>query len=373
MDKAYSSHELHQSPVPEKPFRSGCLLVLPICIRGKSHEILNMPLQDACAVRSLPNGWVIAAVADGVGSEPRADEGAIIAAHAAVDFCADFFGYSLDDNSIFDLLQSAYQHATGEIHHKAACEGANVHEFSTTLHTAIFTGRTVYFGHAGDGGLIALCHNGNYTPLTQPQKGDDGEAVIPLLAGPQYWQFGRSDEPVFSVLLCTDGVFDKICSTILRKYADGIDMTLAGFFLSPYSFNWAKTSDEAVLAIMNKAFRDAKPNDFYPHIVKMIAQDGDEKIAQQFVLDHIIQRNRPLRMLQDIRDDISAVVLTQKGVFPDTVPIEKYTPPDWDKINAQIYAELYPDKNKMHKAETQLDPPLKDEPNPATPTVKDKP
>ena len=373
MSKEKLFQELHQSPAQGGVLSSGNLRVLPVCIRGKSHEALNLPLQDACAARALPNGWVVAAVADGVGSEPRADEGAFIAAHAVVDFCAAFFGYSLDDNSLIDLLKAAFQHAAGEISRRASEESVDVREFSTTLHAAIYNGRAVYYGHSGDGGLLVLYHNGKYATLTQPQKGDDGEAVIPLLAGPKHWQFGRSQEPVFSALLCTDGVYDKICSKILQKYSGGIETTLAGFFLSPYSFDDTKTSEQDVVEAMRKAFRGAMPNDFYPHIVKMIAQGGDEDAAQQLVLDHIVQHNRPLRMLQEIRDDISAVVMTQKGAAPETVPIEEYKPPDWDKINAQIYAALYPKSIEETNIDAQNTSVTSDEQETTTPSKKEEP
>ncbi|MEO3793081.1 protein phosphatase 2C domain-containing protein [Nonomuraea sp. B10E15] len=57
-----------------------------VSIRGRRHRYRGEPLQDAYAVRLSADGrWVIAAVADGLGSTPHAEHAAAVAVRAATN------------------------------------------------------------------------------------------------------------------------------------------------------------------------------------------------------------------------------------------------------------------------------------------------
>lgn len=323
-----------------EPQVSGTLLAEAFSLRGRSHADSGEPLQDSCALATLPNGWLMAAVADGVGSEARAEVGACIAAEAVTSFCARFWGTDSAASGVLDLLRTGYNHAYGCIALRARKDDRPLHEYGTTLHTAVFSGTEVYYGHAGDGGLLVMNAQGDYQNCTEPQKADDGESVVTLLAGPESWEFGVVGDAV-SAMLVTDGVYDRLASRALKRFWNGVDNCLAAWFLSPWAFDRGKDALAADLEAMAAAFRSATPNAFYPRLARAIAQGEDEAEAQRFVAEHVLQGNRPLRTLQEIQDDISVAILMDTSRKPDRRPWDDYRPPDWTEINRRIASELY--------------------------------
>lgn len=321
--------------------RSDRASAVGVSLQGISHDRTDMPMQDNHAIRVLPGGWILAVVADGVGSEPFADIGSETAAETFASFVEKYWGYYRNKESILGLMKTAYIYAVGRITQNAEVEEHDVHAYSTTLHAVVFANGIVYYAHSGDGGIIVMTTEGDIYPITEPQKGEDGESVVPLLAGPESWQFGSIELPVQSVLLCTDGLFDKLAGKILREQKCRLDRALTAFFISPWSFDY--NSDlEAIANDIEAAFRTAEPNDFYPRIAKAIAQgSADEDGALAFVAEHIYDKNRPLKTLRDIQDDITVVTVQKTDVFPSVKPVEWYLPPDWDTIYAQIYGILY--------------------------------
>lgn len=312
-----------------------------LSLRGKSHIQNDEPLQDSHALLELPEGWILLTVADGVGSEPRSETGAALATESVASFIKKRWGVCLDRDSLLNLLRCAYQYAAGEIVRQAKKENRRVQEFSTTLHTVLFAGGMVYYGHAGDGGILAMDVDGSYFPITKPQKGPDGESVVPLMAGPRDWKFGSTEDPVQSVMVCTDGVWDKVCSKLLQNNGYSTDRALAGFFLSP----WAQTKEESHRSIstdyIQKVFQDGRPNDFYPYVVRTVAQGGDESLAEQFVVEKLWEDNRLLLTLKGIVDDITVGIIQSTTTLPSKQPMEYYLPPDWNSIYERIYRSLY--------------------------------
>ena len=323
-----------------EPRVSGTLLGEAFSLRGRSHAGNGEPLQDSCALATLPNGWLMAAVADGVGSEARAEVGSFIAAEAITSFCARFWGTDTAASSVLDLLRAGYNHAYGCIALRARNDNRPLHEYGTTLHTAVFSGTDVYYGHAGDGGLLVMNAQGCYQNCTEPQKAPDGESVVTLLAGPEGWEFGVVED-VISAMLVTDGVYDKLASKALKRFWNGVDNCLASWFLSPWGFDRGNDALAVDLEAMAAAFRSATPNAFYPRLARAIAQGEDEAEAQRFVAEHVLQGNRPLRTLQEIQDDISVAILMDTSRKPNRRPWDDYRPPDWDDINRRIASELY--------------------------------
>lgn len=319
---------------------SGALSGEAFSLRGRSHVISGEPLQDSCALVTLPNGWLMAAVADGVGSEARAEVGSFIAAEAVTSFCARFWGTDTAASSVLDLLCAGYKHAYGCIALRARNDDRPLHEYGTTLHAAVFSGSKVYYGHAGDGGLLVMDSQGSYHNCTEPQKGQDGESVVTLLAGSESWEFGVVED-VISAMLMTDGVYDKLASKALKRFWNGVDNCLASWFLSPWGFDRGNEALTVDLEALAAAFGNATPNAFYPRLARAIAQGEDEEGAQRFVAEHVLQGNRPLRTLQEIQDDISVAILMDTSRKPDRRPWDDYRPPDWADINRRIASELY--------------------------------
>ena len=314
--------------------------MIAFSLRGKAHRHQGTPLQDCHAIRTLPNGWSLAVVCDGVGSKPHSDEGSRIAANSFANFMTDFWGSYQDADSILNLMKSAALYATGEIRSASERSGCPVFDYSTTLHAAVFANGLVYWFHSGDGGIIALLEDGTYKLLTTPQK--EGEFVIPLLEGPARWEMGKTEILAQSVLLCTDGVYDKIAGAILRKYSDGIDKGIATFFLNPWAFEGFGTNDE-IIGRMERVFDDeAEPNDFYPDIIRGIAQGtADREAVSVFVLNEIFSHDRPLQTLKNIQDDITVAIIQDTARKPRTQPMDYFKGPDRPTINRRVYEILY--------------------------------
>ena len=318
--------------------------LIAFSLQGKSHKQSGTPLQDNHALRILPNGWSLLVICDGVGSKSHSDDGSRIAANAFADFTVRFFGSYLDKNSILNLLVCAAHYATGEMNQAAQVKDCPVHDYNTTLHAVIFANGLVYYFHSGDGGIIALTEDGSFDCLTIPQKYQ--EYVIPLLDGPSHWQVGMSTNRAQSVLLCTDGVYDKLAGSVLRKHGDGIDRGICTFFLNPWCYdNW--DSPETVMRQMSLVFTEqAKPNDFYQILAKGIAQGlpEEEEAASVFVRDWIYCDNYPLTALQGIQDDITVAIVQNTAERPSRKPMEYLKGPDWETIRKRVYNSLYGSK-----------------------------
>ena len=141
---------LNNIPLDElqRPFKADRCAIHALSLRGVSHEQVNMPMQDSFAALELDNGWIVLAVADGVGSEPRSDTGAQIAVKTIVNHIAQFRGYYIDDKSMEIMLGSAYHAACAEIFEQACKDKAPIHEYSTTLHTVVFADGLLFIMHA---------------------------------------------------------------------------------------------------------------------------------------------------------------------------------------------------------------------------------
>ncbi|MBQ8080409.1 MAG: protein phosphatase 2C domain-containing protein [Clostridia bacterium] len=309
--------------------------------QGRAHETWGAPMQDSSAAVTLPNGWAVLVAADGVGSCPKADVGSRLATESVVKYLADRVGTMKDASALPELLRAAYEHACRAIRARAVRDGEEARAYGTTLHTAVFTGSGLYFGHVGDGGILALTAKGEYRSLTTPMKGDDGQSVIPLMAGPEHWVFGQAEEELQSVLLCTDGVYDTLCPPVLRRLNGGMERALAGYFLSPYAFDWRGTEIENNLSEMAACFAAPDPAAFCPRLVSMLAQGGEAGPAERFLLREMWPDRLSPMYLEQIQDDITAVGLIRTDRLPQARPMADYTPPDWREINRAIDSALY--------------------------------
>ena len=339
----------------QKPFKTKSHAIHSLCIKGISHELDNMPMQDSCAALQLGNGWIVLAVADGVGSEPRSDIGAQIAVTTVVNHINSYRGFYIDDKSIETMLYTAYQAACAEIYEQAMNDHASISEYSTTLDTVIFADGLLYIMHVGDGGIAVITEEGEYKKLTVPMKDIDGESVIPLQKGPEKWQFLVSTERAQSVIMVTDGVWDKLCPTILEGYGykTGMEKSIATFFMSPWARDWEKDDlanvTEKELCVMRGDQKEAVP-EFYNTLVKAIAQGEDISEAQELVKEKIAPGNFPLKFLRGITDDITVLTLVRYSSYPPKTQVGQFSPPDWAAINQWAHERLYMKSNSSPEA-----------------------
>ena len=330
----------------QKPFNTGECAIHGLSLRGNSHEACSMPLQDSFAAAQLNNGWIVLAVADGVGSEPRSDIGAQLAVSAVVNHINRFRGYLIDDQSMKFMLESAFHAACADIYEQAIKDKAPLHEYSTTLHAVIFSDGLLYIMHAGDGGVAIITEEGEYKKLTAPMKDCDGESVVPLMAGPDTWQFIVSQDRAQSVIVATDGVWDKLCPAILEGfgYESGIEKSIATFFLSPWAREWSKESLEDILEKEKCIFRaDIKDavTEFYNTLVSALAQGNDTAEAETLVKKKIAPGNIPVTMLRGIKDDITLLTLVRYQPRPQQIDLQSFSAPDWEAISLWASNHLY--------------------------------
>lgn len=202
-------------------------------IPGPYHIKNGIPCQDAYCIRETPDGVIVAAVADGLGSETHSDKGAKIASSFAVTFCKQNYKSEMTEHEVISLLRRAYTKAYALVEKTAINEGNDVDQYDCTLCTVIYDGKTLYYGQSGDSGLIVGSNDGGYYKITEQQRDEDNN-VYPLCFGPEYWDFGKVNVNVVSVMLMTDGVWDQACPPILKNEQQQINIGFVDMFLNHF-------------------------------------------------------------------------------------------------------------------------------------------
>lgn len=203
---------------------------------GPYHIKKGIPCQDAYCIRETPDGVVFAAVADGLGSETESDKGAKIASNAVVTYCRQNYKLDMTEGEVIALLRRAYIKAYAQVEKTANKEGKDVDQYDCTLCTVIYDGKNLYYGQSGDSGLIVGSNDGGYYKITEQQRDEDGN-VYPLCFGPEYWDFGRVNGNVVSVMLMTDGVWEQACPPILRLEQQQINIGFVEMFMNHYGMS----------------------------------------------------------------------------------------------------------------------------------------
>lgn len=184
--------------------------------QGESHITSNTPCQDRCKVvvsKTTKRTIIIAAIADGVGSCALSHYGAGIAVNTATSYLKKKFDTiiqydSIEDGMVKKLLLEAMQNASEEVKKTAEEMEQLEYSFQSTLTIAVYDGRTLFYAHCGDDGLIVLTNDGQVKMATARMKGEEANSVYPLQAGQAHWQITRVEEDVQAFMLITDGVLD---------------------------------------------------------------------------------------------------------------------------------------------------------------------
>lgn len=186
-------------------------------IVGTSHLASNAECQDFCAHETLDahgQKYVLAAIADGLGSCKHSAKGAKKAVEASIEFLKTKISKDngiLNPSKYKELLNNTFEYARVSVEELADDEGNIVASYYSTLVVAIYDGNRLYFGNSGDSGMIALFSNGSYELVTERKKGDEANSVIPLQLGE--WQFSYVSD-VVAFFMVTDGVLDVMAPEI---------------------------------------------------------------------------------------------------------------------------------------------------------------
>ena len=216
---------------------------------GPYHIEAGLPCQDSFAIREGRDSYIIAAVADGLGSELYSDIGSAVAASTAVDYCAERISEGMSFDNIKKIMNNAMVHAYKAVLSRAEQDTNAPDEYDTTLCLCAYNGEHLYYGQSGDSGIVVLLQSGEYRRVTTQQRDEDG-CVFPLCWGPDKWEFGYLENSVSSVMLMTDGVFEQVCPPVMRGKEIDINIPLARKFMDRFDCN-----EELVTALESAAYR----------------------------------------------------------------------------------------------------------------------
>ena len=182
--------------------------------RGEGHKARGIECQDFSLTKEihdkeLKRSFVIAAIADGVGSADFSAIGAETAVNSVVECVVhNLSGVVLTNDSgmMLDLLRHSFNWARQAVMRRADNDELPFVLFDSTLTIAVYDGKTVWFGHIGDDGIVAMYEDGNCKLVTTRHKGESVNELMPLRAE-RYWEFGVV-ENVASFVLMTDGMLN---------------------------------------------------------------------------------------------------------------------------------------------------------------------
>lgn len=274
-------------------------------IIGTAHQAKKHGVcQDASDVIVLENGWIVACIADGLGSAKKSEIGSAVAVKTILSFIKENYPEKWHEDSLISLLRTAYHKALKTIKVISIENQDELYDYDTTLTTVIYNGVNVAFGHVGDGGIIALSSYGDYSLLTVPQKGEAFNETSPLRSGPDNWSFGFSREDVCSLIMMTDGIFDIAYPWLLAKTNQPIYIN----YVRPFM-------DRNILNV-------STPADF---------ENAQDEIREFFCGEYSKQ----------ITDDKTIVGIINTDVTPEIKSDEYYLEPDWQTLAKEHHDRLY--------------------------------
>ena len=144
---------------------------LGVSVRGSSHEKTGQPCQDVVLWRTLRDGILLAAVADGAGSAALSEMGAALAAAAALDFLESRLkGGELpaSDEDWRLLLKSAAAQARESVVAEAGRRSQPARDFASTLLLLIATPDLAAALQIGDGAALVSDGPDALAPMIRP-------------------------------------------------------------------------------------------------------------------------------------------------------------------------------------------------------------
>ena len=145
---------------------------------GPYHILKGIPCQDSVYLKYINPDIVVAAVADGLGSERHSKIGSEIAAKVAVEHIAKHYSSTMKADKVKALMNNSFVYAYKAILEKVEAMDENPDEFDTTLCLAIFDGNHLFVGQSGDSGMVALLQDGAYINCCQPQNDEEGHVFL---------------------------------------------------------------------------------------------------------------------------------------------------------------------------------------------------
>ncbi len=144
-------------------------------VQGTGHQRRSQPCQDAHGWRAIDDGGLVVAVADGAGSAPLGQIGAIMASSTAVTtLCAQLSQspWPRHHAGWRACLTTAVQTARAAVDAEATARRVASRHLATTLILAVATADQVAVMQIGDGAVVVGDGEGNVIALTTPLGGE---------------------------------------------------------------------------------------------------------------------------------------------------------------------------------------------------------
>lgn len=147
--------------------------VVAASTKGTGHERCGLPCQDVHGYLMLDH-CIIAAVADGLGSASRADEGAQLAVDAALAELKSRLSIEIpsDQEDWERVLLDAFTLARLALEQTASFEEVLLREYATTLIVAVITEAWIAVAHLGDGAVVVALDDSSIELITAPSSSE---------------------------------------------------------------------------------------------------------------------------------------------------------------------------------------------------------
>ena len=281
-----------------------------VSLPGTDHVKQGIVCQDAHRIVSLGTDVAIAAVADGLGSVKYSDVGSKLAVENSVEMCAKHISGDMPSENILKVIKAAYVTALNSVESEARSKDRSSDQYDTTLTLAVLVRDTLYYGHSGDGGIIALSTDGLFMQVTRQQRDSEGR-VYPLFFQDQ-WEFGVYEKKVSAVLLATDGMYEPFFPIYIKNDQVNIHVQLARFFMDHRQLDIARLGSEAITKRVREYMQNIPP--------------------------------------EQVNDDKTVAVLINPSIKTSEQPKSYYEPPNWAELKKRHDEEwkraAYPDMYK---------------------------
>jgi hypothetical protein len=142
---------------------------------GESHVRKQMPCQDYCCIDEAPNGTVLGALSDGIGSAAHAEEGAELAVYTAFGHLWQNQEAIVDggEKTIRAICAAAMELAADAIRAEARKKGKDPDDFACTLILLIVRPQWIAAMGVGDGFITwRPADSSEHEVLIAPEKGE---------------------------------------------------------------------------------------------------------------------------------------------------------------------------------------------------------
>ena len=183
-----------------------------------------------------------------------------------------------------------------------------VFSLQSTLTVALYDYKDIYFGHAGDSGIVVLTTKGIYELATNRHKGEEASSVFPLQSRTT-WQFGKVENTV-GFVMATDGVLDHFVMNEAEKNRVFFPFIERIF---KYEFNSLKGVEE----LCNWYYNEMKHSDFRAKVTDDITFAA---VANQTALNIMAKKGiAPVFDMEEWdRKTKEYKQKIQKALYPDT-------------------------------------------------------